>query len=183
GERMSQVAAEALPLSRTQIREFATDIRKMLGLQSVPQVDVAQLVEIILPQVIPDFYLDVRTMEEMGNKHGEANPSEKMICLRDDVYDGVVRGVGRDRLTALHEVGHVLLHTPDRIVLCRAEGTLARFKDPEWQADCFAGEFLASHLFVGQCRHAEDLSQLTGVSIAAAKVQWNAYMREGLIQR
>lgn len=108
----------------------------------------------------------------MGNKHGETYPSRNLIRIREDVYLGAVSGCGRDRLTIAHEIGHLLLHEDDCIALCKLAPNekLRPFEDPEWQANAFGGELLAStYLIKGMS--AADVSEKCGVSMDAAKVQ------------
>lgn len=178
---MSHVAAEARPLSCVQIRQAATTARRFFGLEKNPYVDVAKLIEFDLPSYLHDFHFDVKDRVEMGNKHGEANPAEKLVIFREDVWEGILGGRGRDRLTAIHELGHLILHTPERITLTRSAGKPKPFKDPEWQANCFAGEFLASHLFARADHTPEQFARLAGVSVEAATIQLNRYRREGLM--
>lgn len=181
---MSLIAAEAKPLSRKQIRDYSTRLRGWLGLDREPYVDVERLVDIVLPSVIPAFHYDVRTKGEMGDKHGEADPSDMRISLREDVYQGMVNGVGRDRFTTMHEVAHLLLHQPDRIILNRTTQTkaLQAFRDPEWQANCLAGEFLGSHLFLSRYSNCYELADAVGLSYQAAEVQWSAFRKDGLVK-
>lgn len=179
---MTVIPLEAQPLTQAELRDGATELRRRLGLDKTPHVDVAHLFEITLPQVFSGFDYDIRTKAQMGKKHGAAYPSKRLILLREDVYDGIKEGNGQDRVTAIHEIAHVLLHTDDRIALCKAKGQLEDCKNPEWQADVFAREFLASHLFVHLCDGPEALASLTGVSIADARMQWEAYKRDGLIK-
>ena len=48
-----------------------------------------------------------------------------------------------------------------------------RYKDPEWQADAFAGELLMpAPLIIG--RNVEDISRMCGTSRAAAYIQKRA---------
>jgi Zn-dependent peptidase ImmA (M78 family) len=128
--------------------------------------------ENVLPILIPDFQLEIVPMEEMGNKHGETYPSKNLIRIREDVYLRAIEGEGRDRLTIAHEIGHLFLHEDDSIALCRlaTNEKLKPYEDPEWQADAFGGELLASsYLIAGM--DAMSVSQKCGVSMAAAQVQ------------
>lgn len=136
---------------------------------------VIPFLENILPILVPDFQLEILPEEEMGNKHGETYPSKNLIRIREDVYLRAVQGMGRDRLTVAHEIGHLFEHEDDAIALCRlAPGEkLKPFEDPEWQANAFGGELLApSYLIEGMS--VVEVSQKCGVSLSAARVQLNA---------
>ncbi len=180
---MSIIAAEAKPLSKKQIRHFVGGVRGALGISNHVCVDVEQLIDIVLPRAIPQFHYDVREPSYMADKHGEADPADMRISLREDVYDGMVAGNGRDRFTVLHEIGHLFLHQSDRIVLNRqtSHEKLKAYKDPEWQADFFAGEFLAFHGFVNRFSGPREMALAMGLSERAAQVRWSIYKQDGLV--
>ncbi len=146
---MSQIGYQARPLSRRDIRALATRVRAASGYAERPYIDVEEMLDFILPKLMPEFGYGVLPSRETGNNHGLADPDRAFIWLRDDVYDRACQGKGRDRLTIVHEVGHVLLHTSD-IVLRRGDDQPEPFRDPEWQANCFAGELLMAHTLVRQ---------------------------------
>jgi Zn-dependent peptidase ImmA (M78 family) len=180
---MSSGDIECLPLGRAQIRQFATKVRIGLGLEKVAYVRVEELLEFILPKAIPSFTFDIREANEMRDNHGLTNVDEKVIILREDVYDGALRGVGRDRMTVAHELGHLLLHGRDRIFHRRAVGPPKAYRDPEWQAKAFAGEFLVSELFVNDFPSVYEVAQGFGVSEDAARFQVRQLAKDGKIKR
>lgn len=139
---------------------FAISLEKYDGEQIWSILCISLLcvfLENILPILIPDFQLEIVPREEMGNKHGETYPSKNLIRIREDVYMNAVEGNGRDRLTIAHEIGHLLLHDDDSIALCRLEPNekLKPYEDPEWQADAFGGELLASSYLIRGLTSAE----------------------------
>lgn len=111
----------------------------------------------------------------MGGKHGETYPSKNIMRIREDVYLRVAAGEGRDRLTIAHEVGHLFMHEDDSIALCRLapDEQLKPFEDPEWQADAFGGELLASSYLIKGMTERE-VQEKCGVSSSAAHVQLRA---------
>lgn len=98
------------PLSRQMIWTLVHKIRKALGVDNELYFDIIRFVENIMPQVFTDFTFAVLPKEELGKQHGKTFPDEKMICIREDVYEGACMGNGRDRLTIAHEVGHFFMH-------------------------------------------------------------------------
>lgn len=162
---------ECLPLSRQNIRDYATKIRTLFGFDKHPLVDVAALVEFMLPSALPGYVLEVREKHLMGHNHGLTNVRQKRLILREDVYDGVLDGIGRDRMTAVHEVGHLVLHGEERILHRRATGKPPSYRDPEWQAKAFAGEFLVSELFANEFGSVDAAAAGFGVSLDAARYQ------------
>lgn len=131
---------EAPPLSRAAIVQVASRFRNMFGLDD-PFLPVERVIEHAMPAAMPGFVFEVLTVAEMGNRHGFWDPQEKTLALREDVYAGLLNNHGRDRFTAMHEVGHAVLH---RVTLNRVsgEGVVSAFRDPEWQANTFAAAAL-----------------------------------------
>ena len=137
-------------ISRDEIRKYVRLLKKNVGLEYELYFPILSFVENILPILIPDFQFEVVPEAEMGNKHGETYPSKNLIRIREDIYLRAAAGEGRDRLTVAHEVGHLFLHEDDSIALCRLEpgDKLKPYEDPEWQADAFGGELLASSYLI-----------------------------------
>lgn len=134
------------PQSRASIRELALTVRKMLGVDSL-HFPIIQVLELVLPRLDKDYVFEVGNIADMGPNHGLTYPAMKTIVLREDVYEKALAGSGRDRMTAAHELGHLLLHS--NVALARAERMedIKTYENSEWQANCFGGELLipASH--------------------------------------
>lgn len=168
---------EAKPLSRNKIRNMAKDFRKKLGIENDTYVDVIHLLDIDMPKHYKNFDYEILTEENMC-VYGLATPDSNKIYIREDVYLRAENGVGRDRLTIIHEIFHFLFHTRQNIRM--SENNFARndnkpitYKDPEWQADAFAGEVLMDSEIIRDMS-INEISRNCGVSFAAAKVQKNA---------
>ena len=159
-------------ISRDEIRKYVRLLKKNVGLEYELYFPILSFVENILPILISDFQFEVVPEAEMGNKHGETYPSKNLIRIREDIYLRAAAGEGRDRLTVAHEVGHLFLHEDDSIALCRLEpgDKLKPYEDPEWQADAFGGELLASSYLI-EGMNSREVEKMCGVSAAAAKVQ------------
>lgn len=169
---MSNPTYRAQPLSRKSIRRYTQYIRKTLHLENEKFIDVLWILEHVLPALFPDFHFEVLPMSEMGANHGLTDPLGGTIFLREDVYEGASRGVGRDRLTVAHEIGHFLLHNDVSLCFARnRSGTpIPPFCDPEWQASAFAGELLMDHDLI-QTMTIDEIVQECGVSYDAARYQ------------
>lgn len=172
---MSMNCYKAAGVSRKNIRNLVRHIRRLTGLESDLYFPIVQFLELVLPALVPGFVLEIVPVNEMGNKHGETYPSKNLIRIREDVYLGALAGYGRDRLTVAHEIGHLLLHDDDSIALCRLapDEKLKAYEDPEWQANAFGGELLASSYLIDGLS-VREVSERCGVTEAAAQVQLNA---------
>lgn len=163
---------KALSASRKGIRAFVRELKKVLGLENELYIPIVEIVENVLPEIFEDFTLEIVPENEMGAKHGETFPSKHLMRIREDVYYRAVDGKGRDRMTIAHEVGHLFLHDDASISMCRlAPGEeLKPYEDPEWQANCFGGELLASsYLIKGMASY--EVSFKCGISFDAAEIQ------------
>ena len=137
---------------------------------------VAQILEEVMPLVEPEFSLEIIPDNEMdnGNLHGETIPSQHLIRLKESVYDGMITGLGRDRMTIMHEIGHYLIHFHEELSLTKAvrERTLEPWESAEWQAKRFAGEFLMPSSEIAWMT-VDEITKTYGVSREAAKFQKN----------
>jgi Zn-dependent peptidase ImmA (M78 family) len=109
------------------------------------------------------------------NDYAFYNLKDKVINLKESVYMGAESGNGRDRFTITHEIAHVLLLNESTIQFCRSETeTVPKYRNPEWQADCLAGELLMPYDF---CRNLsiEDIMNNCQVSKQAAQTQYKFY--------
>ncbi len=158
------------PLSIYQIRKFCKRLKTLLNIPFDDYVEIVKIFEHTLTRVGVEF--EIATIDEMGTKHGETIPQENKVRIREDVYERACVGYGRDRLTIAHELGHLLLHSIDKIKFARDETAIPAYKDPEWQANAFAGELLAPYECI-QGMTLEDISLKYGVTEKAAAVQRN----------
>jgi len=179
---MSGPACEVPPLSQNDVFEIAMGVRKQLGIQ-IDSFPIVQVLEFVMPQVFPGFNLEVAEHEEMGINHGLTIPTENVIRLRIDVYEGLVEGRGRDRFTAAHELGHYLMHRNVPIQFHRAEnGQLPPFKNSEWQANRFAGALLMPIDKMKQCRTLQEVMERFDVSWDAARVHNDILARKDMMK-
>ncbi len=160
------------PKSRLDFRRMALDVRTHLGLKDVLYFPVVNVVE-SLSLIFPAFTYDIVEENELPlGAHADMNIVNQMMRIKRSVYVRACDGKGRDRMTIAHELGHFF-------TLCVAGFKLQRnfsgqepkpFEDPEWQANCFAGELLmAAHLIKGM--DASEVEAKCGVSYQAAMTQ------------
>ena len=160
----------AFPRSRLDIRCIAQGIRKHCKFKD--RFPIVHFLEIIMPCFDEKFQLIVVEDNELPNCYAKANPAEHIIFVRESVYLGAINGNGRDRFTLCHEFGHYILHKSTSIFFLRIqEGKkIPAYREPEWQADTFAGELLIPYK-IAVSNSVEDIVSICGVSYAAAKIQ------------
>ena len=161
----------ALPRSRSQIREIADLVRWIVKKEKSFYFDIVRFIEHVLPKIEEDFILRICSEDEMSYCEGLTSPSKGIMNIREDVYYGAIAGNGRDRFTIAHELGHYILHKEESICYARNEKEkYQKFRDPEWQADAFAGELLIpSKLITGLT--VDEVVELCSVSYSAASYQ------------
>ena len=171
------------PMTRDHISEVAWKLRQLLGLVESPWVDVIDLIERKIPELFGDeISVQIMPVEDMGSDHGRTIPDEGKMYIREDVYLGAIDGSGRDRATIVHEIGHFIFHSNLHISFARIVGDNVRlqpFKDPEWQAKAFAGEFLVPR-YLTQHMSVDEIMDKCGVSFDSATIQWRK-MHKGVM--
>lgn len=163
----------AKPTSRKNIRELTNVLRDILDLNDERYFPIMEFLEIGMPTLFEGFYYEIMSAEEMY-QYGLTYPKKNKICLREDVYERAISGVGRDRFTVAHEIGHYIMHKPGSISLARTKlrEDIPAYKRPEWQANTFAGELLAPpHLIQGLSL--KEIALSCGVSMDVARIQLN----------
>ena len=80
---------------------------------------------------------------------------------------GAIRNVGRDRMTIAHELLHLILHQPSSLTLYRRNEEIPIYKNPEWQAECFAGELLMPYERIKNMSESEIVDKCKVSQIAA----------------
>jgi len=172
---------EVPPLSRKNLFDSAALLRQRLRVTD-DYLPIVQILELVLPKVIPHYFFDVRGSEEMGSNHGLTVPADRAIYLREDVYERAVEGQGRDRFTAAHELGHYLHHLDVPIKFHRSTTRLKPYVDSEWQADTFAGALLMPPDRMRLCQSLAEVSERFGVSRSAAQKQNRVLNRIGIME-
>lgn len=154
------------PLSLKAIREIADSFKKMFDLQGVLYFPVVQFIEWCLPEMGMDY--EIVPISEMQNAYGVTHTGKNVMQIREDTYVGAVSGNPRDRFTLCHELGHFLLHTPERVSFAR--GDVPAYMDPEWQANTFAAELMAPFKLI-RGMDVTEIMDKCGMSYTAASIQ------------
>lgn len=157
---------KAPPISRAVIKRITTKLRRMCGVDG-PYFPIDRVLEAV-PCFIMGYSVEIEPYDVLGDNHGLTDYRNKVIRIREDVYDGACEGKGRDRMTCAHEIGHAILHT-DNLASARSYGEIKLYEDPEWQAKAFAGHLLIPDEIASRCS-AHDIVEICGVSLDAALV-------------
>lgn len=158
----------AKPCSRVLIRKITENLRENLGMKNMLYFPIVPLIELLAQDETVDFDMELVTPQELADMYGRTNTARNRMTIREDVYEGAIKGNPRDRFTLCHELGHWILHQPENIELARGE--IPKYCDAEWQANTFAGELMAPCYLIGNME-IEDIMEKCGVSYSCAKIQ------------
>lgn len=141
---------KAIPMSRVDIRNIAEKLKEKLQIPiNQPYIDVTQVLERLCDE---DSKFSFEIVEDDVLEEGvqaESDVQHHTIYIKKSVYDGAAMNNGRDRITIAHEIFHILLHQQNTLVLFRRDAETRKiYENPEWQAECFAGEFLMPYNFI-----------------------------------
>lgn len=171
------------PVSRLNLRMYARLFRRTFGLND-PCLDVIGLLD-TLPEITrllikAEVHHDIISDSEWhqyynDNDYAVYNLNNKTIYIRESVYLSAERGNPRDRFTITHEIAHALLLNETTVQFCRSDAqSIPLYRDPEWQADCLAGELLVPYDY---CKYLsiQDIMDVCQVSRKAAQTQLNTF--------
>lgn len=162
----------ATALSRGDIRKLTMELRKICGMQDVLYFPIVQFIEWVLADPDNDFEYEIVPEREMEDTYGTTNTANNVMRIREDVYEGAVKGNPRDRFTLCHELGHFFLHQPEHVDFAR--GDVPAYCQPEWQANTFAAELMAPYDLVCDM-NPDEIARNCGMSKKAARIQYNTY--------
>jgi Zn-dependent peptidase ImmA (M78 family) len=164
----------AVPQSRKKLRRLAKQIRDVFRLSDVIPFPVVQLLE-----AMPDIFSEKGFVYEIveddvlpQSVQGDTDVANHYMRIKESVYEGACNGNGRDRFSITHEIAHYFLMSVYGYAFQRnLDGRAVKsYEDPEWQAECLAGELLVPyHLVVGMS--IEEIADKCGVSSLAAITQ------------
>ena len=166
------------PQSFQSLKEFAEKVRSAFVSEEAIEFPIIEVLELKLPTLLKDFYLDPRDANTMGPLEGFVVAGKNVIAIREDVYIGACNGNGRDRFTCCHELGHFLLHR--EIAMPRmSEKSDPIYCDSEWQADTFAGSLMMSKRHVPKFVNEFAAAKACGMSQQAAEFMMQKYLKAG----
>lgn len=156
--------------AREEIEEEAWRARGAVGLLPSERAPVAEIIDLVLPSLIDGFEMRVAEEGELGEAEAITDLHRPIITFSPRTYDGLCRGIARPRLTALHEMGHLLMHTRQPVSFAFARRYDPRI-DPEWQADTFAAAFAMPEGAFRRVRSMRQAMRQFGVSRNAASLR------------
>lgn len=162
---MNKSAVKAM--SGERIEEFVEEFRRIFGIEEVDNLPVLKFLEWFLFKI--DIQMEIVYDYELPDAYAVADTKTGVIKIREDVYDMVYHDNPRHRFTVCHEIGHAILHTPDRVQFAR--GDVPTYMNSEWQANRFAAALLAPrNLAMGLTE--QQMVEKFGISREAAHIRY-----------
>lgn len=163
------------PLSRANIRKIAKKIRAICGIGDRQAFPVIEFLEFILEKF--GYIYEICPKSELQSEYAKTIPSEKVVKIREDVYERAIKGNPRDIFTIAHEIGHALLHDNlQEIALARSDENVKTYEKPEWQANTFAGELIATSDSL-EGLEIEEIADLYRCSLQVAEIQLDNFQK------
>ena len=178
---MSDIVYRVPARSWDEIEDTADLYRRAFGLDHYPKLRIIEFMEKALDHQLEMFRLEVGEYSTMGNAEGLACPRGSFIRLREDVYEAAIKGQGRARFTAAHELGHHVLHSHSPMARVMPGQRIAQFEHSEAQANHFAAALLMPRAFFDRKDDVETICYRHGVSKSAAKNRFNYLFSKGVI--
>ncbi|MFL6764005.1 MAG: ImmA/IrrE family metallo-endopeptidase [Sphingomicrobium sp.] len=125
------------------------------------------ILEFAIDEMVPGAYLAVLPDNDMDGAEGRTDCDEPVITLSAGSYASLHRGDPRARMTAAHELGHLLMHYAQPVFYYRTRSRDHCF-EPEWQADYFAGALLMPREALVKLKTVSKVMAAFGVSRGAA---------------
>lgn len=163
---MNKQQRVAPPRTREELEELAWKARSYVGLKPFERVPIGRVLEFSLYELIDGYEFRVAEAGALGGAEAVTSASEPHITFELTNYELLCRDHPRSRMTAAHELGHLLLHTG------QTGHAFLRKPDPrvdlERQADIFAAAFMMPECAFRKMKSITEARQTFGVSRDAA---------------
>ena len=80
------------PRDRRNIRKDTYELRKIMGLNEVFYFPIIEFLELVLPQIDPEFYVEPVDDDLLPGRMAETVPEDHLIRVRVYVYDAAGKG-------------------------------------------------------------------------------------------
>ncbi len=176
---LGMIRSSGIPVSPKRIvdiRAVASNIRHIFGITNHVYCDIVQIMEYFGSDYLPDYGYEIisDTDPVLKGKFAETFPQDKIIRIKESVYNKACEGDGQSRFTIAHELGHLSLGHKEDISFSRQTKDFPKFLEPwrdsEWQADVFAAELLMPYPMVKNMS-TQEIIKSCGVSFSAAETR------------
>jgi len=168
-------------MSYAALEKIADSLRPLLPI--VPgsdghRIDARRTLEITLAKA--GYHFHVEQVAELDEYAAYTIPDERLLVLREDVFDGLTDESVFSRSTVIHELSHIVL----KHAVTLQRGTVGKhqfFEDSEWQAKALTAAVMMPVAVCGAVASSFDLAQLCGTSEQAARYRIERLVKAGII--
>lgn len=108
-------------------------------------------------------------------------PSENLVVVRQDVYDGLHTGAVFSRSTVIHELAHIVLKHDVTLHRGAVLGQHKFYEDSEWQAKALTAAVMMPLQACRKVLNPFELAEMCGTSVEAASYRLQRLLKNGLI--
>ncbi len=164
---MAEIMGSVTRRSEREIERLAGVVRRELGVSPASRLSMQPVLEFHIEDMVEGAYLQVISDGELNGAEGRTDWHQPVISLSASTYAKLQTGNPRARMTAAHELGHLLMHTRQPVFHYRTTARDRRV-DPEWQANQFAASLLMPANAFRKMRTVSQAMKAFGVTKAAA---------------
>ena len=172
------------PMSYAKLEQVADDLRPLLpiephrGLGSAA-IDAWRVLEQVLPRAGFDYV--VADEHELLDCAAFTVPDQKIVVLRQNVYDGLFTQSAFSRSTVVHELAHIVLNHSVSLHRGATLGTHRFYEDSEWQAKALTAAVMMPIAVCKLARSPSHLAAMCGTSNEAARYRLQRLIKECLV--
>lgn len=159
------------PMSYDKLEDVANELRPLLptvpGSSGAWFIDCGKVLEDTLARAKFGYY--IAATSELAEIAAFTIPDERLIVLREDVYDGLYRDEPFSRSTVIHELAHIVLNHAVTFNRGAPYGEHRFYEDSEWQAKALTAAIMMPIQACATCASHYELSHRCGTSTQAAQ--------------
>jgi IrrE N-terminal-like domain len=172
------------PMSYDKLEQVAEGIRPMLPIikghgRNPWTIDAWRVLEKTLTSAGFNYHCEEK--EQLQECAAFTIPDQKLVVLRQDVYDGLFFGDVFSRSTVVHELAHIVLN--HAVTLNRSAPTSQHSfcEDSEWQAKALTAAIMMPIEACRAAHSADELAKICGTSTQAARYRLDKLTERGVI--
>lgn len=156
------------PTSYSKLEMAADSLRPLLPTERGSQYTVSGWRVLEQTLVKAGFLVRVEEVASLDDCAAFTIPSQNLVVIRQDVYDGLHAGSVFSRSTVIHELAHIVLKHDVTLHRGFTHGQHRFFEDSEWQAKALTAAVMMPLSLCKSVRGAAELAELCGTSVESA---------------
>lgn len=169
------------PTSYAKLEMAADSLRPLLPMETGSKYAISgwRVLEQTLARA--NFDIRIEQNEQLDDCAAFTIPSENLVVVRQDVYDGLHSGSVFSRSTVIHELSHIVLKHDVTLHRGAVLGQHRFYEDSEWQAKALTAAVMMPLAACKLAIDAYELAEMCGTSLEAATYRLQRLAKEGKI--